>query len=76
MGPASPPTGLCDSCAHRKAVGNRRGSRFTLCLRSQADPRFPRYPPLPVLRCAGYEKGAEDPWRHLAREEEQGETDE
>jgi hypothetical protein len=32
-----------------------RGSTFRLCERSTTDPRFPRYPPLPVLECAGHE---------------------
>jgi hypothetical protein len=43
-------------------VGNRKGSRFFLCERSKHDPRYPRYPPLPVLRCRGYEEGGEDPF--------------
>ena len=38
-------------------IENRRGSRFWLCSRSLTDPRFPRYPRLPVLHCAGYETG-------------------
>jgi hypothetical protein len=29
-------------------------STFWLCELSRTDPRFPRYPRLPVLRCAGY----------------------
>jgi len=32
-----------------------RGSIFFMCQRSAADPDFPKYPRLPVLRCAGYE---------------------
>jgi hypothetical protein len=32
-----------------------RGSIFYLCQRSATDPSFPKYPRLPVLRCAGYE---------------------
>ncbi|MGQ0813615.1 MAG: hypothetical protein ACT4O1_04040 [Gemmatimonadota bacterium] len=35
-------------------IENKRGSRFLLCELSKTDPRFPKYPPLPVLRCAGY----------------------
>jgi hypothetical protein len=27
-----------------------------LCGRSATDPRFPKYPRLPVVRCAGYEE--------------------
>lgn len=48
--------GLCDSCRHQKLVGNTRGSTFSLCLRSRTDERFPRYPRLPVTRCAGYHR--------------------
>jgi len=29
---------------------------FTMCLKSREDPRFPKYPPVPVTACAGYEK--------------------
>ena len=47
--------GLCASCRRVKRVGNRRGSSFFLCTRSYDDDRYPRYPRLPVLRCAGYE---------------------
>ena len=44
----------CGIAPDRRAA---RGSRFVLCERSRTDPRFPRYPPLPVLRCAGFERG-------------------
>jgi hypothetical protein len=48
--------GLCDSCRHQQPVPNTRGSVFSLCLRSRAEPeRFPRYPRLPVTRCEGHE---------------------
>ncbi|HUB74262.1 MAG TPA: hypothetical protein VL979_09540 [Solirubrobacteraceae bacterium] len=49
--------GLCESCRHRQVVRNTRGSTFWLCRRSREDPAFPRYPRLPVLSCAGYERG-------------------
>lgn len=35
---------------------NRRDSVFFRCGRADSDPRFVRYPPLPVLTCAGYEE--------------------
>jgi hypothetical protein len=41
-----------------RLVESGRGSRFYLCGRSRTDARFPRYPRLPVLRCAGYEPAA------------------
>jgi len=40
-------------------VSNTRGSRFSLCERSREDPAYPRYPRLPVLECAGYERRAD-----------------
>jgi hypothetical protein len=36
-------------------VETRRGSRFLLCELSKTDARYPRYPPLPVVRCDGFE---------------------
>jgi hypothetical protein len=53
---AGPPPGLCGACTHARIVETRRGSRFYLCERSRSDPRFPQYPPLPVLRCPGFDK--------------------
>jgi hypothetical protein len=48
--------GLCDSCRHQKLVRNTRGSVFSMCERSKADPHYPKYPRLPVRRCAGWEE--------------------
>lgn len=48
---------LCATCRHRKENRNDRGSVFLFCRKSETDPRFPKYPPLPVLRCDGYERG-------------------
>jgi len=40
-------------------VTSSRGSRFYLCRLSFTDPRFARYPTLPVLACSGYiERGS------------------
>jgi hypothetical protein len=47
--------GLCASCIHKQIIENKRGSRFYLCALSRVDPRFPKYPPLPVVRCIGYQ---------------------
>jgi hypothetical protein len=47
--------GLCAACAHGRAVVSGRGSTFWLCQLSASDPRFAKYPRLPVLRCAGFE---------------------
>ena len=51
---AQPDAGLCASCAHVRIIESSRGSVFLLCDLSVTDPRFPRYPPLPVIACAGY----------------------
>lgn len=37
-----------------RVVETKRGSRFYLCMLSEVDPRFPKYPGIPVLSCAGY----------------------
>jgi hypothetical protein len=52
----APSAGLCDSCVHQRIVRNTRGSSFSLCERSKTDPAFPRYPPVPVVECPGYER--------------------
>jgi hypothetical protein len=48
--------GLCDACRHQKIVRNTRGSAFSLCERSKTDERFAKYPPIPVVRCPGFEQ--------------------
>ena len=47
--------GLCVTCRHARRQGNERGSSFWRCLRADEDPRFRRYPPLPVRTCPGHE---------------------
>jgi len=54
-----PAVGLCAACAYARVIKSRRGSRFWLCERSRTDPSFPRYPPLPVLACRGFEPATE-----------------
>ena len=46
--------GLCATCVNVRIVETRRGSTFYMCELSKTDPRFPKYPPLPVVACAGY----------------------
>jgi hypothetical protein len=48
--------GLCQTCRHARIVSNVRGSTFYLCQLSEIDPRFTKYPRLPVIRCEGYER--------------------
>ncbi len=50
------PRNLCETCRHVRIVTTPKGSRFVLCTRSKDDSRFPKYPPLPVVRCAGFEQ--------------------
>jgi SAM-dependent methyltransferase len=61
--------GLCATCRHAEVVVSSRGSTFQLCRLSTADPRFARYPTLPVLACDGYAvsaAGAHDPTTRFA----------
>ena len=51
----TPQQGLCAVCLHARHIASDRGSVFVMCGRSKTDPRFPRYPALPVVRCVGYE---------------------
>lgn len=46
--------GLCASCEHCRIVRGER-STFYLCQRSFTDPAYPKYPPIPVMACRGYE---------------------
>ena len=54
--PDNDAVGLCADCRHARHVQSDRGTVFYLCELSFTDARFPKYPRLPVLRCAGYEK--------------------
>ena len=49
--------GLCATCRHASVIVSDRGSRFYLCERAKTDPRFRRYPALPVVSCIGYDEG-------------------
>ncbi len=51
--------GLCSDCEHARRVTSARGSVFFLCAMHDRDPRFAKYPRLPVLRCSGYRKSGE-----------------
>ena len=54
-GPANLPPGLCATCVHAKVIASDRGHRFIRCGLSEADPRYARYPLLPVAVCAGHD---------------------
>jgi hypothetical protein len=47
--------GLCAACRHARTIRSAKNSEFWLCERSKTDPRFAKYPPLPVRRCIGFE---------------------
>ncbi|HKQ85538.1 MAG TPA: hypothetical protein VJS43_02085 [Candidatus Acidoferrales bacterium] len=53
--------GLCETCTHAKRIVSDRGSLFWQCGLAADDPRFPKYPRLPVLQCAGFEQLAKTP---------------
>jgi len=48
--------GLCSQCQHSRLVESSKASVFLLCELSKTDPRFPKYPRLPVLACSGYKR--------------------
>jgi hypothetical protein len=48
--------GLCADCLHARSIESDRGAVFLLCQLSATDPRFPKYPRIPVLSCAGFQK--------------------
>jgi hypothetical protein len=48
--------GLCLTCAHSRRVESGKGSTFWMCELSKTDPRFRKYPHLPVMQCPGYEE--------------------
>jgi len=52
--------GLCATCAWARRVVSSRESVYWRCARAEVDPRFPKYPRLPVLACAGWEEGEGD----------------
>ena len=47
--------GLCEDCRHVRVVAGRQGARYYLCRLAATNPRFAKYPPLPVRWCTGYE---------------------
>ena len=47
---------LCGTCSCAREIVSGTGSRFLLCQKSQADRRYPKYPPQPVIACEGYQR--------------------
>ncbi len=58
--PDGSPAGLCARCEHLRTQATRRGAVFFRCARADTDPRFLRYPPIPVRACAGFEPMPEE----------------
>jgi hypothetical protein len=54
----APEAGLCNACVHQRVVGTTRGSVFSLCEKSKEDPRFPKYPRIPVVECDGFTRAS------------------
>ena len=46
--------GLCIGCVESRRVVSAKLSEFWMCERAARDPRFKKYPPLPVRQCMGY----------------------
>lgn len=46
--------GLCGTCCHVRIVRSDKGSVFYRCSLAEKDPAYPKYPALPVVRCAGW----------------------
>ena len=51
--------GLCFTCRHARRVPTPRAV-YWLCELAATDPRFEKYPRLPVRACPGYERRAEN----------------
>jgi hypothetical protein len=58
---------LCETCRHLRPVVTPKGSRFLLCRRHESDAAYPKYPPQPVVRCAGHEPRDDRPVSPSAR---------
>lgn len=46
--------GLCEQCRHHRMVRSERQEVYLLCEYSRLDPRFEKYPRLPVLNCSAH----------------------
>jgi len=54
LGIAAGEAGLCGDCINARIIETQRRSTFLQCQLSFADPRFAKYPRLPVRICSGY----------------------
>ena len=53
MTPERDAVGLCRRCVHARQVPSRTAV-YWRCTLAETDPRFERYPRLPILTCAGF----------------------
>ena len=54
---SEPPPGLCGDCRRARALTSASGTTFYQCLRAETDPRYPKWPRVPLLVCPGHEPG-------------------
>ena len=47
--------GLCARCRRVRVQSTKRGSVFYRCALADENDAYPRYPPLPVRQCRGFE---------------------
>ena len=59
------PNGLCAHCAHARQVPTPLRV-YWMCERSLTDPRYEKYPRLPVIACEGFEESEEPEPGHAA----------
>ena len=52
---------LCQHCQFVRIVKTPQGAEYLLCQKWQTDKRFAKYPPQPVLACAGFQPGNSSP---------------
>ncbi len=64
--------GLCAACVHSREVLSGKGKKFYRCALSDTDPRFSKYPRIPVLTCEGHEPSPADAGPDESRDEEPG----
>lgn len=53
------PAGRCRSCLYARVVPAKANDAYYFCERSVDDPRYARYPHLPMLTCDGHAYRAE-----------------
>ena len=53
--------GLCFTCQHVRPVRTDRGAVYYQCQRAATDPRYAKYPRLPVIHCPGHEVREDGP---------------